>query len=191
MSPPVCICANHLALQRDARQSAHSSVGSLQAHFKADISETKKQQLGFESRNIQNYKTIFTRRCSSAEERLNPRPSPPSTITGPIDGRLSDHNGEDVGSKPTAGIPFNSPALQKLDSAKSATNPNPLRKEGCGELRFPFTYRGGAEEARGAHNSEDVGSKPTPGNIFVNVNVNVILYSADSKKTFQILFVRL
>ena len=105
-------------------------------------------------------------RCSSAEERLNPRPSPPSTITGPIDGRLSDHNGEDVGSKPTAGITFNSPALQKLDSAKSATNPNPLHKEGCGELRFPFTYRGGAEDARGAHNSEDVGSKPTPGIFF-------------------------
>ena len=47
------------------------------------------------------------------------------------------------------------------------TNPNPLRKEGCGEPRFPFTYRRGAEEARRAHNSEDVGSKPTAGILFV------------------------
>jgi hypothetical protein len=45
-------------------------------------------------------------RCSSAEERLKPRPSPPLTfyvLDGLTEGRLSAHNGEDVGSKPTAG----------------------------------------------------------------------------------------
>ena len=43
-------------------------------------------------------------RCSSAEERLNPRPSLLSTRNGLTEGRLSAHNGEDVGSKPTTGI---------------------------------------------------------------------------------------
>ena len=45
-------------------------------------------------------------RCSSAEERLKPRPSPPSTfyvLDGLTEGRLSAHNGEVTGSKPVAG----------------------------------------------------------------------------------------
>ena len=44
-----------------------------------------------------------TSRCSSAEERLKPQPSPPSTSNGLTEGWLSAHNGEDVGSKPTTG----------------------------------------------------------------------------------------
>ena len=44
-----------------------------------------------------------TSRCSSAEERLKPQPSPPSTSNGLTEGWLSAHNGEDVGSKPTIG----------------------------------------------------------------------------------------
>jgi hypothetical protein len=44
-----------------------------------------------------------TSRCSSAEERLKPQPSPQSTRNGPTEGWLSAHNGEDVGSKPTTG----------------------------------------------------------------------------------------
>ena len=46
----------------------------------------------------------YTSRCSSAEERLKPQPSPPSTSNGLTEGWLSAHNGEDVGSKPTTGI---------------------------------------------------------------------------------------
>jgi hypothetical protein len=46
--------------------------------------------------------SLLTSRRSSEEERLNPRPSPLST-NGLPEGRLSAHNGEDVGSKPTAG----------------------------------------------------------------------------------------
>ena len=47
--------------------------------------------------------SLLTSRRSSAEERLNPRSSPLST-NGLTEGRLSAHNGEDVGSKPTVGI---------------------------------------------------------------------------------------
>ena len=49
------------------------------------------------------YTATHTSRCSSAEERLKPQPSPQSTRNGPTEGWLSAHNGEDVGSKPTAG----------------------------------------------------------------------------------------
>ena len=70
-----------------------------------------------------------------------------STLTGPIEGRLSAHNGEDTGSKPVAGIISNSTGLQNLPGASS-----------------PHTFnRHGAEAARGAHNSEDTGSKPVAG----------------------------
>ena len=47
----------------------------------------------------------FTRRCSSAEERLTPSPSFSTPFRGgPIWGWLSAHNREVVGSKPTIGI---------------------------------------------------------------------------------------
>ena len=51
-----------------------------------------------------------------------------STLTGPIEGRLSAHNGEDVGSKPTTGIISNSAGLQNLPGASS---PHTLNRHGA------------------------------------------------------------
>ena len=59
---------------------------------------------------------------------------------------VMDNNPEVVGSKPTAGIPFTSLALQKLAVASKR-----------------HIHRGGAEDARGAHNPEDIGSNPISG----------------------------
>jgi len=65
-----------------------------------------------------------------------------------------DYTPEDVGSKPTTGIPFTSPALQKR--AVTAKR----RQKHSSQARI---HRGGAAEARGAHNSEDIGSNPISG----------------------------
>ena len=72
------------------------------------------------------------------------------------------HNLEVIGSSPIPGIHSTSPALQKRAGVRSAQTPS--RKEGCGEPLVPRAiHRGGAEEARGAHNLEVIGSSPIPG----------------------------
>ena len=72
------------------------------------------------------------------------------------------HNFGVTGSKPVPGIHSTSPALQKRAGVRSAQTPS--RKEGCGEPLVPRAiHRGGAEEARGAHNLEVIGSSPIPG----------------------------
>ena len=67
----------------------------------------------------------FTRRCSSAEERLTPSPSFSTPFRGgPIWGWLSAHNREVVGSKPTIGIsiPFHYITLPLVAQRQSAVN---------------------------------------------------------------------
>jgi hypothetical protein len=93
----------------------------------------------------------YTSRCSSAEERLKPQPSPPSTRNGLTEGWLSAHNGEDVGSKPTTGIiQFTSFTEAGRHSSSDAKHEQTLHRHGAGA-------------ARGAHNSEVTGSKPVAG----------------------------
>ena len=87
-------------------------------------------------------------RCSSAEERLYPdrRHFDPRGLT---DGRLSAHNGEDVGSKPTTGIHF---------QFRRFTEP------AGGIVAPPQQFTGMAQRlARGAHNSEVTRSKRVAG----------------------------
>ena len=65
----------------------------------------------------------FTRRCSSAEERLTPSPSFSTPFRGgPIWGWLSAHNREVVGSKPTTGNSFHSIPLPLVAQRQSAVN---------------------------------------------------------------------
>ena len=90
----------------------------------------------------------YTSRCSSAEERLKPQPSPPSTRNGPTEGWLSAHNGEDVGSKPTAGIIQFAVLKKKLPRCHYSN---------------PLLNRHGAEAARRAHNPEVTRSKRVAG----------------------------